>query len=225
LNGNTKSAILVVTYVWRHTAHTWALCTIVTRPEKTTMNKIYSTLFFVLLFSPLFGQTPSDCLNEICLETLHFDSVRLNSKIPLMLKDEELFSLVGLPDSIVVENEWNCGNYINSEETVKILYYGKSKFMSSQGTSLLYVLNLEEKRFTLNFSNVYITKGTTKSDLHEIFPNSLNSLNNKHQSYNKNGIMKVKMLQTPEGEPGGSGWLFRFNGEVIKEIELWWMIC
>ncbi len=25
LNGNTKSAILVVTYVWRHTAHTWAL--------------------------------------------------------------------------------------------------------------------------------------------------------------------------------------------------------
>ena len=28
MNGNTKSAILVVTYVWRHTAHTWALATI-----------------------------------------------------------------------------------------------------------------------------------------------------------------------------------------------------
>ena len=34
MNGTTKSAILVVTYVWWHTAHTWALCTILTRPEK-----------------------------------------------------------------------------------------------------------------------------------------------------------------------------------------------
>ncbi|MBX2943463.1 MAG: hypothetical protein KF860_14070 [Cyclobacteriaceae bacterium] len=143
----------------------------------------------------------------------------------MMLKDQELINLLGLPDSTVVENEWNCGNYINSEETVKILYYGKSKFMSSKGTSLLYVLNLEGGRFTFDFNNIKLTKGTSKTDLQEIFPNALNSLNKKHQSYNKNGIMKVKMLQTPVGEPDGSGWLFRFNGEIIKEIELWWMIC
>ena len=28
MEGNTKSTILVVTYVWRHTAHTWALAAI-----------------------------------------------------------------------------------------------------------------------------------------------------------------------------------------------------
>ncbi len=187
------------------------------------MNKVYSTLTLTLFFIQLFGQTDSDCQNETCLETLHFDSVRLNLSIPLMLKDHELFSLLGPPDSTVTENDWSCGNYINSEETVKIHYYGKTKFMSSRGTSLLYVLNLEEKRFTFDFDKKRITNGTSKSDLQKIFPNALNSLNKKHHSYNKNGIMKVKMLQNPARDE--SGWLFRFNGDVIKEIELWWMIC
>jgi len=142
-----------------------------------------------------------------------------------MLKDEELIRLIGPPDSIIVENDWNCGNYINSDETVKVLYYGKSRFLSSRGTSLLHVLNLEEKRFTFNFNNKTLEKGTSKSDLQKVFPNAVNSFNKKLEPYNKKGRMKVKMLQNPEREPGGSGWLFRFNGEIIKEIELWWMIC
>jgi hypothetical protein len=60
--------------------------------------------------------------------------------------------------------------------------------------------------------------------LKQIFPNSLQALNNKLQSYNKEGRMKVKMLQTPEfGD--SSVWFFTFTGEKIKEIELWWFIC
>src|SRR5690606_25002153 len=97
------------------------------------------------------GQITPYCLDESCLETLHFDSVRLNANVPLMLKDAELVGFLGQPDSVVTENDWECGNYINGDTSVRIFYYGKTKFMSSRGISLLYVLNLEDNRFTFDF--------------------------------------------------------------------------
>lgn len=191
------------------------------------MNQLSRTSFyfaFTLLATTLCGQNTSDCLDESCLETLHFDSVRLNSNIPLMLKDAELISFLGQPDSVVTENDWECGNYLNGDVSVRILYYGKSKFMSSRGTSLLYVLNLEDNRFTFNFGGKQLKKGTSKTDLKEFFPNALNSLNKGIQSYNKEGRMKVKMVQTPDfGD--SSGWMLTFSNQRIKEIELWWFIC
>jgi hypothetical protein len=191
----------------------------------TINNFIYFLIFVLLTVSQsIFGQDAEDCLDENCLETLHFDSVHLNSNIPLMLKDDELEDYLGKPDSIAIENDWYCGNYIDMEESVRILYYGRTKFISSKGTSLLYVLNLEEDQFTFEFGKFRINSGDSKSELKQIFPNSLQALNNKLQSYNKEGRMKVKMLQTPEfGD--SSVWFFTFTGEKIKEIELWWFIC
>ena len=172
----------------------------------------------------MWGQNTSDCLDESCLETLHFDSVRLNSNIPLILKDAELIRFLGQPDSVVTENDWECGNYINGDASVRILYYGKTKFMSSRGISLLYVLNLEDNRFTFDFGGKQLKKGTSKADLKDLFPNALNALNKGLQSYNKEGRMKVKMVQTPDfGD--SSGWMFTFSDQMIKEIELWWFIC
>ncbi|MEZ4945408.1 MAG: hypothetical protein R2804_07780 [Cyclobacteriaceae bacterium] len=49
MNGTTKSAILVVTYVWRHTAHTWALAVI--SWTKKTMKILLTTMLIFLLTS------------------------------------------------------------------------------------------------------------------------------------------------------------------------------
>jgi hypothetical protein len=191
------------------------------------MNQLSTTVFaFALtLFSiAVYGQDTSNCLDESCLETLHFDSVRLNSKIPLMLKDVDLIGFLGQPDSVVAENDWECGNYINGDTSVRILYYGKTKFMSSRGVSLLYVLNLEDNRFTFDFGGKQVKKGTSKADLKGLFPHALNALNKGLQSYNREGQMKVRMVQTPDfGD--SSGWMFTFSNQMIKEIELWWFIC
>lgn len=140
-----------------------------------------------------------------------------------MLKDAQLVEFLGEPDSIAVEN-WECGNYIDSEKTVRVLYYGQTRFISSNGTSLLHQVNFEEDRFSFDFEGIQLKSGISKTDLQRIFPNALNSLNNKTQGYNKNDRMKVKMLPAYEGE-GSSGWIFTFNGDVLKGIELWWMIC
>ena len=107
------------------------------------------SIFFAITLSAAIarGQTTAYCFDESCLETLHFDSVRLNASIPLMLKDAELVGFLGQPDSVGAENDWECGNYINGDTSVRILYYGKTKFMSSRGISLLYVLNLEDVSF------------------------------------------------------------------------------
>jgi hypothetical protein len=80
-----------------------------------------------------------------------------------MLKDVELISFLGQPDSVVTENGWECGNYINGDTSVRILYYGKTKFMSSGGISLLYLLNLEDKRFTFDFGGKQLKKRNIKS--------------------------------------------------------------
>lgn len=186
-------------------------------------SKIFILLLLTLNIELTFGQE-FDCLNETCLESLHFDSVRLNTKIPLMLKDSELVDYLGQPDSVVIENDWLCGNYIDSEETVRVLYYGRTRFISSNGTSLLHRLNFEEERFSFDFGDAQLKYGISKSDLQRIFPNAVNCLNNNIQEYNKKGRMKVKMLEAYEGE-GTCGWMFTFNGELLKEIELWWMIC
>ncbi|MEQ9287169.1 MAG: hypothetical protein RIG77_09690 [Cyclobacteriaceae bacterium] len=185
--------------------------------------KICILLLLTLTIELTFGQDSSDCPNESCLEKLHFDSVRLNNKIPLMLTDAELIEFLGQPDSVVVES-WECGNYIDSEETVRVLYFGRTRFISSNGTSLLHRLNFEENGFSFDFEGTQLKSGISKTDLQRIFPNALNSLNNKIQRYNEKGRMKVKMLPAYEGE-GSCGWIFTFNEELLKEIELWWMIC
>ena len=188
------------------------------------LSRISFSLAFILLVTTVSGQNASDCRDEGCLETLHFDSVRLNRNIPLMLKDAELISFLGQPDSIVTENDWECGNYLNGDESVKILYYGKTRFMSSRGTSILYVLNLEDDRFTFDFGSKQLKKGTSIEKLNEIFPNAVTCLNKGTQPYNREGRMKVKMVQTP-GFADSSGWLFTFSNQMIKEVELWWFIC
>ena len=163
------------------------------------MNQSSRTFFLfalVLFATTVCGQNTSDCLDESCLEALHFDSVRLNSNIPLMLKDAELLDFLGQPDSVVTENDWECGNYINGDESVTILYYGKTRFMSSRGISLLYVLNLEDDRFTFDFDDKKLRKGTSKADLQEFFPNALNALNK--------GIAIVQQRRANEDQNGSS---------------------
>lgn len=184
--------------------------------------KIYIFTILTLCSELAFSQVSTNCLDEECLEKLHFDSVRINSKIALKLKDAELERLLGKPDSVVVEN-WECGNYIDSEENVRVLYYGNTRFISSNGMSLLHILDFEDGRFTFDFVGVQFRSGTSKADCQRLFPNSLKALEDKVQSYNKRGVMKVKML--PPYEEGNNGWLFTFDGEQLKEIELWWMIC
>lgn len=191
------------------------------------MNLIPHLLAFVFLFTGaiLHAQTSlPDCLDESCLEVLHFDSVRVNGHVPLRLKDEELLLLLGKPDSIKQDEGWECGNFIDSEETVRILFYGKTQFMSSNGTSLLYVFDFSGSRFTFDFNGKQLKSGTTQADLRQLFPNSLSALEQQIQGYNQSGIMKVLMKETPDfGE--SSGWLFTFEGELLKEIKLWWFIC
>ena len=62
------------------------------------MRFIFSILVFCILLSTFksFGhyQIPN-CESESCLETLHFNSVRLNKNIPLKLEDAKLLSLLG----------------------------------------------------------------------------------------------------------------------------------
>lgn len=188
--------------------------------------KIFKYILFILLiflsYTSVIGQTNNyDCFDERCLETLHMDSVKLNDKIPLKLKDEELLSFLGQPDSIRTEHDWDCGNFIDSESTVQIIYYGKTKFMSSNGTSILYVLNLEEKRFSFDLRSHKLSYGSNKSDLMKLFPGAMKAYLNKVQSYNEEGRMKVLLKPAFDS----AGWMFTFNGELIKEIRLWWFIC
>lgn len=171
------------------------------------------------------AQTKADCLDEVCLEVVHFDSARLNGKIPLKLPESQLLQLLGKPDSVVAESDWECGNYIDDATTVRILFYGRTQFQTSNGIAILYKLNFEDRRFALQLGKCNLQSGVTKQNLKTHFPSALAALDREVQDYNKDGKMKVRMAQTPASEPSSSGWIFYFEGDVLKEVELWWFIC
>lgn len=187
---------------------------------------------YVLLLSSLLVSTygycqtdkQPDCRNEQCLEVVHFDSVRLNQTIPIRLTADSLVQLLGNPDSIITETEWECGNYIDDEMSVEIYYYGHTRFLVSNGVALLHVLNLEDGRFTFDFESTQIKKGMDLAALKTIFPNAVSALKEGWEGYNRDGRMKVLMRENPDyGE--SSGWIFSFKGTRIEAITLWWFIC
>ena len=93
--------------------------------------------------------------------------------------------------------------------------------MSSNGTSLLYVLNLEDGRFWLGLRDHKLSYESNTSDLMKLFPGSMKAYIDQVQEYNKDGNMKVLLEPTYDS----AGWIFTFHGDLIEEIRLWWFIC
>lgn len=148
---------------------------------------------------------------------IHLDSVYLNRKLPILCKESQLFDAFGKPDSVTVEENWECGNYIDNETTVIALYYGKTRFIQSKDQVLLHVLDFESNSMSFDLADFSIRKGLKKSEFIQRFPESV------FIKFEDREIASILML--PDYEAGNSKWIFSFRNGTIDSLELWWMIC
>jgi hypothetical protein len=68
----------------------------------------------------LASKLPPDSSFQEPIDSLFFNSVKINNKIPLNLSEKELIKKLGHPDSIIIEHGWDCGNYINDLDSVSV---------------------------------------------------------------------------------------------------------
>ncbi len=168
---------------------------------------------------------PSSLNTTEKIDSLIFDSVKINGKIPLKLKVVDLLDKLGQPDSIIVEHGWDCGNYLNDSDSVDVYYYGLSRFIISKGEALLHRF-YPDKKLTFETNDFKIAGETSESEIQLIFPNSYANMlyriqNDKHFGKRR---LKVGMIKNPIS-PDDNGFIFYFeNGRLIR-IDLWWFIC
>lgn len=159
------------------------------------------------------------------IDSLLFDSVKINDNLPLKLKETDLLNKLGQPDSIVVEHGWDCGNYLDDLDSVKVYYYGLSRYIISKGKALLHVFS-PDKKLSFGTNNFKITGETSELEIKVLFPKSYTNMaywieRKKHSGKRE---LKVGMITNPMSTES-NGFIFYFeNGRLIR-IELWWFIC
>lgn len=159
------------------------------------------------------------------IDSIIFNTVRINDSIPLLLPEAELLNKLGKPDSIIVEYGWDCGNYLDDSDSVGVYYYGLSRFIVSKGKALLHKF-VPDNRMTLCTNSFKITGETNESELKLLFTKSYTHMLERIKNDKNFGErrLKVGMSNNPVS-PDDNGFIFYFeNGKIIR-IELWWFIC
>jgi hypothetical protein len=158
-------------------------------------------------------------------DSILFDSVKINDKIPLKLTIKSLLKHLGQPDSIKTE-EWECGNYLNDQNSVDVYYYGKSRFITSKGEALLHILYPSDSKLFFGTNDFKISNEITEFELMSLFPKSYDRMiyrikNDEHYGPRR---LVVEMIDQPLYQDG-SGFIFYIENEKLTRIELWWFIC
>lgn len=164
--------------------------------------------------------------DSITNDSLIFDSISINRLIPLKLSAKFLTASLGRPDSIIKEDDWECGNYLNDKTTVSIYYYGKSRFIVSDGEALLQVLDLKDKRLSFVTSSMELSQPISEVEVSQLFPGSYARMKQGMATDKHYGPKRliVEMKNQPLWQDG-CGFIFNFDNDQLTSIELWWFIC
>jgi hypothetical protein len=160
------------------------------------------------------------------IDSLIFDSVRINKMLPLKSKESDLIKNLGQPDSIVVEHGWDCGNYLNCSDSVTLFYYGQSRFLISDGEALLHILFLSDSKLSFGTSNFQLTGKISESQVKYLFPKSYNYMMKLIENNTFYGEKRIKVKMSENSiSYDDNGFIFYFEKGWLVSIELWWFIC
>lgn len=166
---------------------------------------------------------PLEIQSNIVPDSIDFDSIKINQNIPLLLTEKELIKWLGSPDSLVKEHGWDCGNYLDTNYFVKVYYYGKSRFIASNGKALLHQLYLSDNLFSFSSSDFSIKGTIAESELKKIFPASYQLMIQSRQKNDVPKRMHLRMIKNPFYEDGN--FIIYLKDGKLDKIELWWLIC
>ncbi len=175
------------------------------------------------------GQYDSSTTNISSVEqidSLSFESVRINDKVPLKLKEKELLKELGQPDSIITERGWDCGNYLDENDSVVVYYYGHSRYIVSNGEVLLHKYYPSDNKLIFRTKKFQLSGEINELKIKELFSKSYECMERRiknEKSYGKRRL-KVGMSRNPISIDD-NGFIFYFENNKLTYVELWWFIC
>ena len=161
-------------------------------------------------------------LKNIERDSIHLDSIMINNSFPLKLTISGLINELGMPDSVITE-AWPCGNYINSEQTPEIYYYGHSRFIVVDNKAILEEMDFRDSLLTFDFYDYSITGTIDSIRIKKLLPNSwINQVTRLKNETDKK--LRVDMITNPQYEEQGFFFILNDKYEIIK-VRLWVFIC
>lgn len=103
-------------------------------------------------------------------EYIPWDSVRINGKLPLLTRTEELYKLLGQPDSIITPDPNDiCVSYFYAMD--KYAYFGDSQFEIHGDSAVVSFVDFRTKPYIeLNTPALKLNRNTTLSEIETLFP-------------------------------------------------------
>ena len=156
-------------------------------------------------------------VKEVDPEYLDWNTLKLNSQLPLLCKKAELITLLGTIDSVKTPNyEEICGSYFDS--AFKYLYFGESQFEISDSMAVVRIIDLESSNIKLVSPKISLDKSVTLDKIKRLFPIAVK--NAKLIEVDKKGKVLSIKLATSKREIGDA-WILLFkNGKLIR-IDHW----
>lgn len=149
-------------------------------------------------------------------EYLEFDSVLIFGKLPFKAKKEDLFKLLGQPDSTAVPDlNDNCGYYYN--DNFQLVYIGGSDLEISGEAGIVRSVTFKNSPGVfLKTPGLELTGQTTLSALSELYPESVK----KQQPLlvSEYGPMISVWIESSKTQ-SENGWLLLFQDDKLVRFE------
>lgn len=154
-------------------------------------------------------------------EYISWDSVRINGKLPLVTKKKVLFSLIGMPDSIVSPDMNDvCVSFYDRD--FKYAYLSNTQMEIYGDTAVVSSIDFRKgTKLSIKTPKLILDKNTSLVSLEKYFPKAVK----EQYELKVHGIGNTVAVSIPTSkEPSDDSWLLFFlNGKLIR-ID-YWMPC
>jgi hypothetical protein len=153
-------------------------------------------------------------INQYKNEILDYDLIKINGIVPLYSQIDKVEAILGKPTKIELINGSTCLSEKHGLNPVKVkkMYFGKSMFENWGNKITLIEIDFESTDITLIHPKISINKHTTRSDLHEIFPLSV-ELSPAGNGNAWAGVVRISSHRNAEAQ-----WHLIFKGGKFTKI-------
>ena len=150
-------------------------------------------------------------------EILDWSRIRINNKLPLLCKKEDLINLLGKPDKkLNSQNLDICTSYFDNN--FYYLVWGQTKFESTDSLAVISSIDIEAGRLQLVSPKITLDSSVTLQKIKQLFPKS--STNAQELIIDDKGkVLSIKLAASNKNSD--DGWLLFFKAGKLVRVDYW----
>ncbi len=151
------------------------------------------------------------------LEILEWSSTRINNKLPLLCKKNDLLNLLGKPDKILDPDKLDiCTWYFDNN--FNYLVWGQTKFESTDSLAVISSIDIEAGKIKLVSPKITLDSSVTVQKVKQLFPKS--SKNAQELIIDDKGkVLSIKIAASNKN--ADDGWLLFFKAGKLVRVDYW----